>query len=95
MARSKALREQLERWGYATVTRFASNDDGPSAGDSVLHRTRDLAPGTKENVARQLVGRSGRSRRAFMAQRVQELGVTVAIVPIWACDPVPARNVWM
>jgi hypothetical protein len=84
------LTEQLKRWGYYTVNRIAVNDDGPSGGDSVLAKKRNEAPGTKENFERELVGRDGSERRRYMARKS---GVpAMAIVPLWSCDPVPARN---
>jgi hypothetical protein len=84
------LTEQLKRWGYYTVNRIALNDDGPSAGDSVLAKKRNEAPGTKENFERELVGRGGEERRRYMARKS---GVpSMSIAPLWSCDPVPARN---
>jgi hypothetical protein len=84
------LTEQLKRWGYYTVNRIAVNDDGQSGGDSVLAKKRNEAPGTKENFERELVGRDGAERRRYMAGKS---GVpSMHIVPMWACDPVPAHN---
>lgn len=81
---------QLRRWGYATVNRFAANDDGPSAGDSVLAKTRDLAPGTRENFERQLIGRDGEARLRWMAAKADVKGL--AKLPAWSCDPIRSRN---
>lgn len=84
------LRETLKRWGHATVARFAVIHDGPSAGDHILARNKDLAPGTRENAERALLGRSGVDRRRRMASGLRDAGVNV--VPMWACDAIPARN---
>jgi hypothetical protein len=84
------LTEQLKRWGYYTVNRIAVNDDGQSGGDSVLAKKRNEAPGTRENFERILIGRDGYQRRRYMAKSI---GIaSMHIVPLWACDPVPARN---
>lgn len=84
------LLEQLQAWGHATVCRYAANREGSSIGEHILARNRDLAPGTKERAERVLVGRDGQDRRRLMAGKV---GMKkLRIVPMWACDPVPARN---
>ena len=86
------LIDQLKRWGNATVARFAANDDGPSNGPNVLARQRDfaLASKRKREEEREIVGRDGRERRRFMAERsgVKGLGIT----PLWAVDPVRSSN---
>jgi len=84
------LKETLKRWGHATVARFAIIQDGPSAGDHILARNKDLAPGTRENAERALLGRSGLDRRKRMAEGLAKAGVRV--VPLWACDAIPAHN---
>lgn len=82
------LRAQLQRWGHATVNRFALPRSERSS--HVLEKTRDMAPGTRERAERQLIGRDGRERRRFMAARsgVKKL----YILPKWAVDPVRASN---
>jgi hypothetical protein len=83
------LHDQLKRWGMATVNRYAANEDGPSAGDSVLGRTFKVANGKK--LDRELLKRDGSSRRAIMAARAGvETGLSV--VPKWACDPIRSKN---
>lgn len=86
------LTEQLKRWGHATVARFAANDDGPSAGDHILARQRDLALKSKRKREDEYrpVGRDGSDRRRFMAARSGVRGMT--ITPTWAVDPVRSRN---
>ncbi len=86
---SDELVQELKRWGLATVSRFARMEDGPSRGDSVMAKAPDFAPGTRERAERQLIGRDGRSRRLYMAGKIK---CGVRSVPIWSCDPVPARN---
>lgn len=51
------FKSQLRRWRFATQARYAANDDGCSAGDSVLAKSRDLAPGTKRNPAQSATSR--------------------------------------
>lgn len=89
MADQDTLRELLRRWGYAVVNRFGSYDE-EGGEESILSKNRNLAPGTKENFLRQLVGRDGFDRRSFMAQNVRVEGME--ILPGWACDPVRATN---
>lgn len=84
------LKTQLRRWGYAVVTRYASNDDGPRTGNSVLSRSRELAPGTRENYRRQVLGRNGDSRLRMMAKATEVPGLRK--LPFWSCDPMPAKN---
>jgi hypothetical protein len=92
-----ALLEQMKRWGNAQATRFACNDDGPSAGDSVLARQRDLglAYKRKQQDERKLIGRSGVERRRFMATKTNNGSdgkLKLSIIPAWAVDPIPSRN---
>lgn len=50
---------------------------------------------TRENVAKQLIGRHSRSRRRLMARQLydERSGAQILdIVPMWACDPMPACN---
>jgi len=80
--------EELRRWGIAQATRYAY-----SRGDRTVHvlqQVRDHAPGTTERALRDLVGRDGRERRRFMAERSGVEGL--AILPMWAVDPVRAAN---
>lgn len=84
------LKAELKRWGYYTVTRYTVFHDGPSAGDNVLAKTQDLAPGTKEKAAIELVGRDGTGRLVYMAKK---LGLaSMEILPEWAVDPIRAKN---
>jgi hypothetical protein len=89
---SDELIDQMKRWGNATVARYAANDDGPSAGDSVLARTTDFGMRykRKRDDEHQPVGRDGEERRRFMAARSGVRGMIVT--PMWACDPVRATN---
>lgn len=85
-----ALYDQLKRWGNLQASRFAANEDGPSRGENILHKFKDLAPGTREKAEKALVGRNGAERREYMAEKV---GIkNIRRVPMWSCDPVPARN---
>jgi hypothetical protein len=86
------LTAQLKRWGIATMARFAINDDGPSAGDHILAKNRDLAPGSRENFERELVGRDGGDRRRYMARMASSDKLKLSIIPVWAVDPVRGRN---
>lgn len=86
------LQQQMKRWGHATVARFAANDDGPSAGDNILAKQRDLGMKSKRKAddEREIVKRGGVERRRFMAAKA---GVKhLHILPTWAVDPVPCRN---
>jgi hypothetical protein len=91
------LIDQLKRWGIATATRYAANEDGPSAGDSPLARQRELGMRhrRKREEERQIVGRSGEDRRRFMAAKISQQSdgkLRLGIVPLWAVDPIPSRN---
>lgn len=86
-----ALRAELKRWGYFTITRFTVFRDGVSAGDSVLAAALDLAPGTKEKAALELVGRDGTGRLVYMARKLGEQ-CGLDILPDWAVDPIRAKN---
>lgn len=78
----------LRAWGHATVNRFALTRADHSR--HVLSNLRDLpAAKHKPTDERELVGRDGRSRRLYMASKID---CGMRIVPLWACDPVPARN---
>lgn len=86
------IRTALKAWGDATVNRWCY-----SCGDRSIHvleQARDLAPGTQENALRALVGRDGGDRRRLMAAAIPWSGEKrrMDIVPMWACDPVPASN---
>lgn len=84
------LTTQLRRWGFHTVNRFAANDDGPSTGDSVLAKTRDLAPVTRERFEQKLIGRDGDARLRFMAAKAGVKGLRK--LPAWSCEPIRSRN---
>jgi hypothetical protein len=98
MKREDDLVRQLQSWGFHQVNRYgryAANDDRREAADHPIERARDFAPMTRENVAKQLLGRDGRSRRRLMAKGLYDAERDVQIldiVPMWACDPMPARN---
>ena len=79
---------ELRRWGIATASRFAYQRDGRGTGDSVLSKTFQVPNGKK--VERELVRRDGSDRRELMARRAGVKGL--AILPMWACDPVRAAN---
>lgn len=101
---SDFIQEQLERWGAAVINRYARYYDGPSAGDSVLAKQRDLGLRSrrKQEDERKLVGRDGRSRLARMGEAASSdpeatdsargARLQMDAVPSWACDPVPAKN---
>lgn len=80
--------EDLRRWGIAQANRYAFSRSDRSV--HALESARDLAPGTRENALRDLVGRDGSSRRRFMAERAGDVGLN--IVPTWAVDPVRSSN---
>lgn len=82
------LTSQLQRWGHAVVNRWACSRGERTV--HVLHKTRDMAPGTQERALRQLVGRDGGERRRYMAQQIGIKGLKE--VPMWAVDPVRGRN---
>lgn len=86
------LKAELKRWGQATVSRFARQLDGPTAGDHILAKQRDL--GMKSKLKRyddhEPVKRDGSSRRRTMAAAAGVGGLTM--LPMWACDPVRAAN---
>lgn len=86
------LVSRLRHWGHATVVRHARKMDGHSAGDHILAKHKDLAPGTKEKAERLLVERCGVSRRLRMAQSAGGSMVGMTIAPLWSCDPIPAKN---
>lgn len=91
------LIEELRRWGIATTGYHAVNDDGPSHGDSVLARQREmgLRSRLKREKEREILGRDGSSRRRFMAKKIAEQSegkVSMGMVPMWSCDPVPSKN---
>ena len=82
------LKSMLKAWGHAVVNRHAmTRTDHTTV--HVMSKVRDHAPGTKERADRKLVGRDGSSRRMFMAGKIK---CGMKSVPIWAVDPVPARN---
>lgn len=82
------IKAALKAWGMAEANRYAY-----SRGDRTVHvlqLVREHAPGTAERALRDLVGRDGRDRRRFMAERT---GVpNLLILPAWAVDPVRASN---
>lgn len=94
------LIRQLQSWGFHQVNRYrpyAANDDAgePAGRDHPISRAREFAPMTRQNVAKVLLGRDGRSRRRLMAAGLyddERKAQILDIVPTWACDPVPASN---
>lgn len=88
------LIEQMKRWGEASIARIAANDDGYSSGDSILAQQRDmgLASRRKQEDERQIVGRAGDERRRYMAAKTSTPKLKLTMLPMWAVDPVPARN---
>lgn len=88
MNHEEVIARALKAWGTATVNRYVAPRSDLSK--HVLAQARELAPGTAERAARQLVGRGGGERRAFMAAHYQVRGMRV--VPPWAVDPVPCSN---
>ena len=88
----EAIREALRAWGIASVNRWCFSRGDRSI--HVLEQARDLAPGTKENALRDLVGRDGTDRRRLMAAGIpwEKRGKRMDIVPTWACDPIRAAN---
>lgn len=83
------VKDLLRAWGHATVNRFALTRADRSR--HVLSNLRDLpAARRKPEAERELVKRDGSARREYMATGLKKCGLTR--VPLWACDPVPARN---
>lgn len=81
------LKNALRAWGVATVNRYAYTRSDRTT--HVLTKVSDHAPGTRARAERELVGRDGRSRRLYMAGKIN---CGMRIVPVWACDPVRAAN---
>lgn len=88
MRSNDPLTEELRRWGHAQVNRYAFSH--AERGVHVLQHARDLAPGTRERAARELVGRDGGDRRRFMGARSGVVGMHT--LPTWAVSPVRASN---
>ncbi len=88
MRNTDPLTEELRRWGYAQVNRFAL-----SRGDRSIHvldKVRDSAPMKKDLAVRELAPRNGTARRRIMAAGAGVKGLS--IVPMWAADPIRASN---
>jgi hypothetical protein len=82
------LRLALRQWGIATANRYCMTRSDRT--EHMLDKAREMAPGTKENALRALVGRDGRDRRRLMAAGT---GVdSMRLLPWWAADPIPASN---
>lgn len=86
------LIRDLQAWAYHQDMRHrpyarAANDDEPTPDENPISRARQFAPGTREAAAKLLRGRDGHSRRVLMGA-----AAGVAIVPTWACDPVPCKD---
>lgn len=91
------VKAALKAWGHATVNRFALS--GADRSTNVLaSNLRNLPVQSKSNDDRELVKRDGRSRRLRMAGALRapikdgKGGIQIKYVPLWACDPIPARN---
>lgn len=84
------LTKQLRAWGFAKANRYGVPREESAPRTHQLERARDFAPGTRERAARQLIGRDGTDRRAFMAAKSGVPGMNV--VPMWSCDPVRSSN---
>lgn len=86
------LKEMLKAWGHATVNRH-SMGRAERTTVHVMTKVRDHAPGTRVRAERDLIGRDGYSRRARMgAAASADVRLSMAAVPMWACDPIPAAN---
>lgn len=84
------VKAALKAWGHAMVNRFALS--GSDRSRNVLHSSlRDLPAAKHKATAkeRDLVKRSGLSRRLYMAGKIK---CGMKAVPLWAVDPIPARN---
>lgn len=88
----EAMREILREWGVASVNRWCFSRGDRSI--HVLEQARDMAPGTKENALRDLIGRDGGDRRRLMAAGIpwDNPGKRMDVVPMWACDPIRDAN---
>lgn len=90
------VKEALRAWGHATVNRFAFTKADRTT--HVLSNLRDLTPQKPTAEDRELIKRDGRSRRLHMAGSLRgnvkdaKGRIQMVYVPLWACDPVPARN---
>ena len=91
------VKAALKAWGHATANRFALS--GADRSTNVLaSNLRNLPVQSKSNDDRELVKRDGRSRRLRMAGALRapvkdgKGGIQMKYVPLWACDPIPARN---
>ena len=83
------LDEALRAWGHAQVNRYVyRSTPGERTGNHPLRAVMDVAPGTRERALARLRPRDGRSRREWMARDLPDR----QIVPMWACDPVTARD---
>jgi hypothetical protein len=82
------LIRDLQRWGYAHANRYTYSRSDRTR--HVLETAVDYAPGTVERAMAELIDRSGRERRRFMAEKIGVGGLTE--VPAWAVDPIRARN---
>jgi hypothetical protein len=88
------IEELLIAWGDALAGRHEEVLTlGKSADVHVLAKARQFAPGTTERYKLQLVGRDGRSRRAYMAEMMGASDFSrMRVVPMWAVDPVPCSS---
>jgi hypothetical protein len=85
------VKRALKAWGDATVNRYAVCRSDRSTHQ--LDKARDMAPGTRENAAKRLADRDGRSRRATMAVAATHgARMKMQAVPKWACEPIRASN---
>lgn len=87
MQRSE-MKAVMKRWGDASVNRMTV-----CHADRSTHQLARVAQDKqlpKADADRPLIARSGYTRRLRMAQSVQI--ANVRCVPLWTCDPIPARN---
>lgn len=87
-----ALVRDLQAWAFHRDMRHrpyapAANDDEAAPDEHPIARARQFAPGTRAAAAKLLMGRDGHSRRMTMGA-----AAGIAIVPTWACDPVPCKD---
>lgn len=91
------VKAALKAWGHATVNRFALSGSDRST-NVLASNLRNLPVQSKSNDDRELLKRDGRSRRMRMAGALRGSvkdgngGIRMVFVPLWACDPIPARN---
>lgn len=89
------VEELLIAWGDAQSGRHETYSLGKTPDVHILAKARQFAPVTKEKFIRQIMGRDGRSRRAYMVQAMngdKPPTSRMRLVPMWAVDPVPCSS---